>query len=66
MTQEFSGVKGLRSRVYIYDVAARVGTADERHGGFYPDRPLVAYLIDKAECRGDRDVERVLRAAGLH
>ena len=65
MIDEFRGAKGLRSRVYIYDVAARVGTPDERHGGFYPDRELVGYLVDKAECRGDRNVERVLHAAGL-
>jgi hypothetical protein len=64
--QEFSGAKGLRSRVYIYDAAARVGTPDERHGGFYPDRELVGYLADRAAVRGDRSVERVLHAAGLH
>lgn len=65
MTGEFSGAKGLRARIYVYDVAARIGTADERHGGFYPDRELVGYLLDKLELKGDRDAERVIRAAGL-
>jgi hypothetical protein len=65
MTDEFKGAKGLRSRVYIYDVAARVGTPDERHGGFFPDRELVGYLLDKLELKGDRDAEKVIRAAGL-
>jgi hypothetical protein len=65
MIDEFRGAKGLRSRVYIYDVAARVGTPDERHGGFFPDRELVGYLLDKLELKGDRDAEKVIRAAGL-
>ncbi|MBK7823305.1 MAG: hypothetical protein IPJ61_20175 [Tessaracoccus sp.] len=65
MTGEFSGAKGLRARIYVYDAAARVGTPDERYGGFYPDRPLVAYLLDKREAQGDRKAGDVLRAAGL-